>query len=208
MAFDYKKEYKDLYMPKCAPVQADVPAMGYFCVRGKGNPNTCEDYKAALEILYGLSFTVKMSKMSGDTPAGYFEYVVPPLEGFWWMEEDGDPADKDKYCWLSMIRQPEFVDGNVFAWAKERLFAKKPQLDLSKAEFRVIREGLCVQAMHLGSYDDEPATFARIDAYIRDNGLERAGRYHHEIYLGNPRKVAPEKLRTVLRVPVRRKEIL
>lgn len=124
MAFDYKKEYKDLYMPKCAPVQADVPAMGYFCVRGKGNPNTCEDYKAALEILYGLSFTVKMSKMSGDTPAGYFEYVVPPLEGFWWMEEDGDPADKDKYCWLSMIRQPEFVDGNVFAWAKERLFAK------------------------------------------------------------------------------------
>lgn len=156
MAFDYKKEYKDLYMPKCAPVQADVPAMGYFCVRGKGNPNTCEDYKAALEILYGLSFTVKMSKMSGDTPAGYFEYVVPPLEGFWWMEEDGDPADKDKYCWLSMIRQPEFVDGNVFAWAKERLFAKKTQLDLSKAEFRVIREGLCVQAMHLGSYDDEP----------------------------------------------------
>ena len=93
MAFDYKKEYKNLYMPKCAPVQADVPAMGYFCVRGKGNPNTCEDYKAALEILYGLSFTVKMSKMSGDTPAGYFEYVVPPLEGFWWMEEDGDPAD-------------------------------------------------------------------------------------------------------------------
>ena len=206
MAFDYKKEYKDLYMPKCAPVQADVPAMGYFCVRGKGNPNTCEDYKAALEILYGLSFTVKMSKMSGDTPAGYFEYVVPPLEGFWWMEEDGDPADKDKYCWLSMIRQPEFVDENVFVWAKDRLLAKKPKLDLSKAEFRVIREGLCVQAMHLGRYDDEPATFARIDAYICENGLERAGRYHHEIYLGDPRKVAPEKLRTVLRVPVRKKE--
>ena len=209
MPFDYKKEYKEFYLPPPKPQLLEVPPMNYVAVRGHGDPNAQDgEYQAAIGMLYAVAFTIKMSYKGTHQIPGYFEYVVPPLEGFWWMEEDGDPADKDKYCWLSMIRQPEFVDGNVFAWAKERLFAKKPQLDLSKAEFRVIREGLCVQAMYLGSYDDEPATFARIDAYIRDNGLERAGKYHHEIYLGDPRKVAPEKLRTVLRVPVRRKEIL
>ena len=181
MAFDFKKEYKDLYMPKCTPVQTDVPEMGYFCVRGKGDPNTCEDYKAALEILYGLSFTVKMSKMSGDTPAGYFEYVVPPLEGFWWMEEDGDPADKDRYCWLSMIRQPEFVDENVFVWAKDRLLAKSRSWICRKRSFASYAKGFACRRCTSGVTTTNPPpsrastrTFAKTDWNVREDIITRS----------------------------------
>ena len=205
VSFDFKKEYKDLYMPKCAPVQITVPPQRFFCVRGEGDPNVSEDYKRAIEILYGLSFTVKMSKMGQEQPAGYFDYVVPPLEGFWWSQA-GERADslldKNRLCWLSVIRQPEFVDENVFVWAREKFRKKKPGLDLSAAEYRVIEEGLCVQALHIGSYDDEIDSFARIDELIKANGWRRRGIAHHEIYLTDPRRTAKEKWKMVLRVPV------
>ncbi|MFT5873487.1 MAG: hypothetical protein ACI8WT_002432 [Clostridium sp.] len=210
---DYKKKYKDLYLPKQKPVVVDVPTMTFIMVNGSGNPNTCGgEYQLAVELLYGLSYAIKMSKRNGCDPKGYFDYVVPPLEGLWWLEEaNKDFTQKNKYCWTSMLRQPEFVTKEVFQWACEELKRKKPQLDISKANFETYTEGLCVQIMHIGPYDDEPKTIELIETYISDNNLKNAisstypdGRIrrHHEIYLSDPRKTAPEKLKTILRHPV------
>lgn len=206
---DYKKEYKDLYQPAAKPSLIDVPEMSFFAVDGAGDPNTSPAYAEALEILYGLSFTVKMSKMNGTQPDGYFEYVVPPLEGLWFADGvsfDGlNVSDKDKFKWVSMIRQPEFVTEEVFGWAKDLLAKKKPQLDLSKARFMTLTEGLCVQIMHKGPYDSEPESIMKMKRFAEENGLTEdfsAERLHHEIYLSDPRKCAPERLRTVIRHPV------
>lgn len=206
---DYKKEYKDLYQPAAKPSLTEVPEMRFFAVDGAGDPNTSPAYKEALEILYGLSFTVKMSKMNGTQPEGYFEYVVPPLEGLWYADGisfDGlNVSDKNKFKWVSMIRQPEFVTEEVFLRAKEILARKKPQLDLSKARFMTFTEGLCVQIMHKGSYDSEPESIMKMKRFAEENGLTEdfsAERLHHEIYLSDPRKCAPERLRTVIRHPV------
>lgn len=208
---DYKKEYKDLYQPAAKPSLIDVPEMRFFAVDGAGDPNTIPAYAEALEILYGLSFTVKMSKMNGNQPDGYFEYVVPPLEGLWFADGvsfDGlNVSDKNMFKWISMIRQPEFVTEEVFGWAKEILAKKKPQLDLSKARFMTFTEGLCVQIMHKGSYDNEPESIMKLKHFAEENGLTEdfsAKRLHHEIYLSDPRKCAPERLRTVIRHPVRK----
>ncbi|MDE5577799.1 MAG: GyrI-like domain-containing protein [Oscillospiraceae bacterium] len=208
---DYKKEYKDLYQPAAKPSLIDVPEMRFFAVDGAGDPNTSPAYKEAMEILYGLSFTVKMSKMNGTQPEGYFEYVVPPLEGLWFADGvsfDGlNVSDKNKFKWVSMIRQPEFVTEEVFAGAKEILAKKKPQLDLSKARFMTFTEGLCVQIMHKGSYDSEPESILKLKRFAEENGLTEdfsAERLHHEIYLSDPRKCAPERLRTVIRHPVKK----
>lgn len=206
---DYKKEYKDLYQPAAKPSLIDVPEMRFFAVDGAGDPNTSPAYAEAMEILYGLSFTVKMSKMNGTQPDGYFEYVVPPLEGLWFADGVSfnglNVSDKNKFKWVSMIRQPEFVTEEVFGWAKEILAKKKPQLDLSKARFMTFTEGLCVQIMHKGSYDSEPESIMKLKRFAGENGLTEdfsAERLHHEIYLSDPRKCAPERLRTVIRHPV------
>ena len=210
MPIDYKKTEKDLYQPKAAPSIINVPEMVFIMVDGTGNPNTSEDYQSAVEVLYGFSYSIKMSKMSGTQPLGYFDYVVPPLEGLWWLN-DGSEAwykDKDKYCWTTMIRQPEFVDTAAFETAKIELSKKKPRLDTSRARLEKFTEGLCAQAMHIGSYDDEPRTNAAIAQFITDNGYvsDISGtRHHHEIYLNDPRKTAPEKLKTVIRHPIARR---
>lgn len=209
MAFDFKKEYKDLYLPGKKPAIIDVPEMAFFTVEGKGDPNTSSAYKNAMEILYGLSYTVKMSKMTGDTPAGYFDYVVPPLEGLWWRENgDADvfeAADKESFCWISMIRQPDFVNEEVFLWAKEQLLKKKPGLDFSRTRFLRWKEGLCAQIMHIGSYDDESISVAVLHNYMEEQGVvSDKSRRHHEIYLGDPRKTAPERLKTVIRLPIQK----
>jgi hypothetical protein len=210
---DYKKEYKDLYLPKQKPTVVDVPTMTFIMVDGSGNPNDQGgEYQQAVELIYGLSYAIKMSKRNGTEPEGYFEYVVPPLEGLWWLEEDKmDFTQKDKYCWTSMLRQPEFVTNEVFQWACEELKRKKPQIETSRASLQTITEGLCVQIMHIGKYDEEPKTIKQIELYIKEMGFKNAissaytdGRIrrHHEIYLSDPRKTAPEKLKTVLRHPV------
>jgi len=210
-SFDFKKKYKDIYLPKAKPGVINVPEMVFIMVDGKGDPNTSEAYKNALELLYGLSYSIKMSKMSGTQPQGYFEYVVPPLEGLWWGEDgtfDGtNIADKNKLCWTSMIRQPAFVTPEVFEEAKQTLRKKRPGLDLSLARLVSFTEGLCAQIMHIGSYDNEPATIAEMERYVVENGYAidiNEFRRHHEIYLSDPRKTAPEKLRTVIRYPIRR----
>ncbi|MDE5740977.1 MAG: GyrI-like domain-containing protein [Oscillospiraceae bacterium] len=206
---DYKKEYKDLYQPKSKPSLIDVPEMVFIAVDGAGDPNTCPAYKEAMEMLYGLSFGIKMSKMDGSQPEGYFEYVVPPLEGLWFADGvsfDGlNVTDKNKFKWISMIRQPEFVTEQVFETAREKLAKKKPDLDLSKARLMKYTEGLCVQIMHKGAYDDEPKSIELIKKFAAENGYAEdfsGVRYHHEIYLSDPRKCAPERLRTVIRHPV------
>lgn len=208
---DYKKEYKDLYQPAAKPSLTEVPEMIFIAVDGAGDPNTCPEYKAAMEMLYGLSFTIKMSKMDGSQPEGYFEYVVPPLEGLWYADGisfDGmNVTDKNKFKWISMIRQPEFVTEQVFETAREKLAKKKPDLDLSKARLMKYTEGLCVQIMHKGAYDDEPRSIEMIKKFAAENSLTEdfsEGRFHHEIYLSDPRKCAPERLRTVIRHPVSR----
>lgn len=205
---DYKKTEKHLYLPK-APAIVRIPEMVFFAVEGQGDPNTAPAYREALELLYGLSFTVKMSKMGGETPEGYFDYVVPPLEGLWWTDDpafDGRaPADKSQFRWISLIRQPDFVTEEVFCWAREKLRQKKPDLDVSKARFRRWEEGLCAHLLHVGPYDGEPASIDRLEAFIQAQGYRQdftGSRRHHEIYLGDPRRTAPEKLRTVIRHPV------
>lgn len=210
---DYKKEYKDLYLPKTVPSRIDVPNMKFICVTGKGNPNQeAGEYQQALQLLYSLSFTIKMSKMGEHKINGYFEYVVPPLEGFWWSEgeQNVNYEHKEQFNWISMIRQPEFVTEEVFQWACEEL-KKKKGLDTQKAEFREIKEGLCVQILHVGSYDDEPKTIQKIEAYMEQEGLKSAignlekgfVRRHHEIYLTDPRRTKVENLKTVIRIPVK-----
>lgn len=210
---DYKKEYKDLYQPSTKPTIVQVPEMAFFAVEGSGNPNTCKEYQEAMEILYGLSFTVKMSKMNGTQPEGYFEYVVPPLEGLWYADGvafDGlNVMDKEQFRWISMIRQPEFVTEEVFETAKKALAMKKPQLNLCKVRFMHMTEGLCVQMMHKGPYDNELDSIAKIKDFVLQNGYVEDftdKRFHHEIYLSDPRKCAPERLRTVIRHPIKKKE--
>lgn len=205
---DYKKEYKDLYQPPSKPSLIDVPEMIFIAVDGRGDPNTSEEYKTAMELLYGLSFTIKMSKMNGTQPEGYFEYVVPPLEGLWHQEGicGIDYSRKENFIWTSMIRQPEFVTEEVFENAKAVLSKKKPGLDLSRARYMKMTEGLCVQIMHKGPYDDEPASIEKMKAFIKEKGFAEDfsdERRHHEIYLSDPRKCAPERLRTVIRHPIK-----
>lgn len=209
MAFDYKKEYKEFYMPKNKPAIVDIPEMKFIAVRGKGDPNEeGGEYKASIGLLYGIAFTIKMSKMGSHKIDGYFDYVVPPLEGFWWQEDTVgvDYSRKEDFCWISMIRVPDFVTKEEFNWAIEEAGRKKQQ-DFSKVEFMTIREGLCVQCMHIGSYDDEPATVAIMDRFIRENGYMTdfsEERRHHEIYLSDARRVSPERLKTVIRHPVKK----
>jgi len=202
---DFKKDYKDLYLPKTAPMLIDVPPMNFIMIDGAGDPNQ-EEYQQTVGALYALTFTIKMSKMSGNQPPGYYEYVVPPLEGLWWITGGAFSFDeRDNWLWTSMIRQPEFVTPVVFAWALEECQRKKPELDFTKARFETFSEGLCVQIMHIGPYSDEPRSVSLLEAFIEANGLvDQTGseRKHHEIYLSDPRKTAPEKLRTVLRHPV------
>lgn len=208
MPIDYKKTEKSFYQPKTTPSIISIPEMIFIAVDGKGDPNTSQAYSEALEIIYGLSYAIKMSKMGGNAPEGYFEYVVPPLEGLWWSPDSGmaDYSDKDNFCWTSMIRQPEFVTPEIFENVKNALAKKKPELDLLKARYMRITEGLCVQVMHIGSYDDEPATIAAMERYTVENGYVtdiNDTRRHHEIYLSDPRKTAPEKLKTIIRHPIK-----
>lgn len=209
MPFDFKKEYKEFYMPKGKPEIVTVPAMNYIAVRGRGNPNEEDgEYKKSIELLYGIAYTIKMSKKGDHKIEGYFDYVVPPLEGFWWQENlDGiDYGHKENFQWISVIRLPDFVTKADFEWAIEEATRKK-KMDFSKVEFLEIEEGLCVQCMHSGSYDDEPATVAAMDKFIADNGYENDisdTRHHHEIYLSDARKVAPDKLKTVIRHPIKK----
>lgn len=208
MAFDYKKEYKEFYLPKKKPALITVPAMNFIAVRGNGNPNEEGGaYKQSISLLYGIAFTIKMSKMGDHRIEGYFDYVVPPLEGLWWQEdtEGIDYARKEDFEWISMIRLPDFVTRAEFDWAIAEASAKK-KTDFSKVEFFTYEEGLCVQCMHIGPYDDEPATIEAMDAFAGEQGYvpDMTGpRRHHEIYLSDVRKCRPENLKTVIRHPVK-----
>lgn len=210
MAFDFKKEYKEFYLPPKKPGIITVPPMNYIAVRGSGNPNA-EDgaYKQAIGVLYAIAYTIKMSYKGDHKIDGFFQYVVPPLEGFWWQEGVAgvDYSHKDTFNWISVIRLPDFATPEVFAWALAEVERKK-KLDCSTAEFLTIDEGLCVQVLHLGPYDDEPTSIAIMDAYATEQGFEldfSDTRLHHEIYLSDPRKSAPEKQKTVLRHPIRKR---
>lgn len=210
MAFDFKKEYREFYMPGNQPEIVTVPRANYIAVRGSGDPNQeGGDYQRAVGVLYAVAYTIKMSYKGSRRIEGFFEYVVPPLEGFWWQEGTPgvDYSDKSRFNWISVIRLPDFVKREDFDWAVEEASRKK-KLDCSMAEFLTVDEGLCVQIMHLGSYDDEPATVAALDAFLEENGYENdfsGDRLHHEIYLSDPRRSAPEKWRTVIRHPVKMK---
>lgn len=209
MAFDYKKEYKEFYLPKSKPALVEVPPMNYIAVRGQGDPNEeGGEYKAAMSLLYGIAFTIKMSKLGDRKIEGYFDYVVPPLEGFWWQDgsEKIDYAHKEGFRWISLIRLPDFVTRADFDWAVAEA-TKKKGADFSAAEFFTYDEGLCVQCMHIGSYDDEPKTVALMGEFLSENGYEKdmcAERFHHEIYLSDARKVPLERRKTVIRLPIRK----
>ena len=227
MAFDLKKEYKEFYMPKNKPEIVKIPPMNYVAVRGKGNPNVeCGDYQQAISILYAVAYTLKMSYKTDYKIEGFFEYVVPPLEGFWWQGEQHpvdaemrtdrtdrrenikgiDYSNKDTFNWISVIRLPDFITEKDFAWAVQTA-TKKKKIDCSPAEFLTIDEGLCVQIMHQGSFDSEPATVALLEDYLKEQGYENninEQRLHHEIYISDARKVAPEKWKTVIRHPIKK----
>ena len=211
MAFDFKKEYKEFYMPKNKPEIVNVPTANYIAVRGKGNPNTPNgEYQQAISVLYAVAYTLKMSYKTDYKIEGFFEYVVPPLEGFWWQENVSgvDYGNKDSFNWISVIRLPDFITKTDFEWAVENA-SKKKKLDCSKAEFITIDEGLCVQIMHIGPFDNEPETVAIMDAFLEENGYENdinENRLHHEIYMSDARKVAPEKWKTVIRHPIKKQE--
>lgn len=208
MAFDYKKEYKEFYLPPKKPGIVTVPPMNYIAVRGKGNPNIeGGEYKQSIGLLYAIAFTIKMSKKGNHQMEGYFDYVVPPLEGFWWQDNSKiiDYTRKEDFHFISIIRLPDFVTREEFDWAVEEAARKKKQ-DFSKVEFLTYDEGLCVQCMHTGAYDDEPETVDKMHAFMREQGYEldiTDKRFHHEIYLSDARRVAPERLRTVVRHPVK-----
>ncbi len=227
MAFDFKKEYKEFYMPKNKPEIVKIPPMNYVAVRGMGNPNVeGGDYQQAISILYAVAYTLKMSYKTDYKIEGFFEYVVPPLEGFWWQGEkpsvdtkvradragrrEGtkgiDYTNKDTFHWISVIRLPDFITEKDFAWAVQ-IVTEKKKIDCSPAEFLTIDEGICVQIMHLGSFDLEPATVALMDAYLKEQGFENdlnEQRLHHEIYMSDARRVAPEKWKTVIRHPIKK----
>ena len=208
-AIDYKKKYKELYLPKSTPMVIDVPEMQFVAVEGRGNPNDENgEYQKAIEILYGIQYTIKMSKKGNSAPNGYFDYVVPPLEGFWWLDgnKDFSVENKSKYNWISVIRLPEFVDDKVFEWACEEV-SKKKKIDTQKAKYLKIKEGLCVQCLHIGAFDDEPKTLKLMNDFMVENGLQsdiNETRRHHEIYLSDPRKTELSNLKTVLRLPVKK----
>lgn len=208
MAFDYKKEYKEFYQPPKKPSIVSVPAMNYLAVRGKGNPNTeGGEYQQSIPLLYGIAYTIKMSKKGSHAIEGYFDFVVPPLEGFWWQDgvKGVDYSRKNDFNFISCIRLPDFVTREEFDWAVEEATVKK-KLDFSKVEFLAVEEGLCVQCMHVGPYDSEPATVDAMHAFASQQGYAldfSATRLHHEIYLSDPRKCAPEKLKTVVRHPLK-----
>ena len=209
MPFDFKKEYKEFYLPKNKPQIVNVPKANYIAIRGQGNPNEEGGaYKQAIGILYAVAYTLKMSYKTDYKIDGFYEYVVPPLEGFWW--QDGicgvDYSKKDEFNWISIIRLPDFITRENFDWAVKTASEKK-KIDCSKAEFLTIEEGLCVQIMHIGSFDDEPATVTLMDKYLEENGYEKDfsdTRLHHEIYLSDPRKSTPDKQKTVIRHPVKK----
>ena len=208
-AFDYKKEYKEFYLPPRKPQIVEVPEMNFLAVRGMGDPNEEEgDYKAAIGLLYGIAYTIKMSKMGKHKIEGYFDYVVPPLEGFWWQDgvQGVDYTRKDKFQWISLIRLPEFVTREEFDWAIQEASVKK-QMDFSKVEFFTYHEGLCVQCMHIGPYDNETVPVREMEQYAKEQGYEldfSDQRYHHEIYLSDVRKCKPENLKTVIRQPIKK----
>ena len=209
MAFDFKKEYKEFYMPKNKPEIITVPKANYIAVRGKGDPNEVGGaYQQAISVLYAVAYTLKMSYKTDHKIEGFFEYVVPPLEGFWWQDgKDGiDYTDKASFNWISVIRLPECITQKDFEWAVETA-TKKKKLDCSSAELMTIDEGLCIQIMHLGPFDDEPATIALMDEYLDKNGYVNDitnTRLHHEIYLSDARRVVPEKWKTVIRHPIKK----
>ena len=210
MAFDFKKEYKEFYLPKNQPEIVTVPPMTYVAARGRGDPNEEGGaYKAAIGVLYAVAYTIKMSKLGDRRIEGYFDFVVPPLEGFWRQEgvQGVDYSNKTAFQWISCIRLPQFVTRDELAWAAEEA-ARKKKLDCSAAELLTVDEGLCVQMMYHGPYDDEPASVARMDAFLALQGYENdfeSGRQHHEIYLSDARKVSPDKWKTVIRHPIRKK---
>ncbi|MDR0846137.1 MAG: GyrI-like domain-containing protein [Lactobacillales bacterium] len=200
MKIDFKKDA--LYKAKVAPAIVDVPCAPFIMVDGVGDPNTSAEYQHAIELLYALSYAIKMSPKKDYVPEGYFDYVVAPLEGLWW-DTDGSKSD---FKWTAMIRQPEFVTYEVFEYGLSVAKAKKPDLDISLARFVEFEEGLCAQVLHVGSYDDEPATIAALDSFISEQGYAldiTETRRHHEIYLSDPRKTAPEKLKTIIRHPIK-----
>jgi len=212
---DFKKKNKDLYSLKKGPAIIDVPAMNFVAVTGKGNPNDENgDYQQAVGLLYAIQYTIKMSKKGTSIPDGYFDYVVPPLEGLWWFDGNGKhenvqtpPKDKSKYNWISIIRLPEYVNKKVFDWACKEVQSKK-KLNTDKAQFFKLKEGLCVQCLHIGSFDDEHITMKLIEQFITENGLVidiNDVRRHHEIYMADARKVEAGKMKTILRIPVRKK---
>ena len=209
MSFDYKKEYKEFYMPKSKPGIVEVPPMNYIAVRGKGDPNAEDgEYKQSIGLLYAIAFTIKMSKKGDRQIEGYSDYVVPPLEGFWWQNDIKgiDYSRKEDFQFISIIRLPDFVTKEDFDWAIEKA-TKKKKVDFSKVEFLTYEEGLCVQCMHIGSYDDEPATVEMMHEFMTAEGYEldiTEERFHHEIYLSDARRVAPERLKTVIRHPVKK----
>lgn len=210
MAFDFKKEYKEIYMAKNKPQIVDVPRTNYIALRGKGDPNEENGaYQKAISVLYAVAYTLKMSYKTDYRIDGFFEYVVPPLEGFWWQDNiDGvNYSDKSSFNWISVIRLPDFVLEKDFKWAVEAV-EKKKKLDCSSAEFLTVDEGLCVQIMHIGAFDNEPKTIAVMNKFLEDNGYENDmndKRLHHEIYMSDARKVSPEKWKTVIRHPIRKK---
>lgn len=209
MAFDFKKAYKDLYLPETVPSVLTVPPMRFIAVRGQGDPNEPEGaYQRALNLLYGVAYTLKMSYKTDYRIDGFFEYAVPPLEGFWYQPgtEDVDYGRKGDFCWLSVIRLPDFVRERDFRWALETAERKK-KLDFSPVQLLAVDEGLCVQCMHVGPYDEEPATVERMHRFCAEQGYApdfSQERLHHEIYLGDPRRGDPAKLKTVIRHPIRR----
>lgn len=210
MAFDFKKEYKEFYMPRNKPEIVTVPRANYIAVRGHGDPNVEGGaYQQAIGVLYSVAYTLKMSYKTDHRIEGFFEYVVPPLEGFWWQSNAAalDLTDKSAFQWISVIRLPDFVTQQDFAWAVETA-SKKKKLDCSSAQLLTIDEGLCVQIMHLGPFDEEPATIALLDRYLAENGYVSDlsdTRLHHEIYLSDARKVPPELWKTVIRHPIKKR---
>ena len=212
MAFDFKKEYKEYYLPAGKPSIVNVPAMNFIAVRGSGDPNAADgEYQQAIRLLYAVAYTIKMSKKGDHRIKGYFDYVVPPLEGFWWQEDTAgvDYSRKQDFHWIAVIRLPDFVTEEEFRWAVAET-AEKKRMDCSGAEYLTVEEGLCVQCMHIGPYDDEPATVQLMNAFMEQEGYEpdiTDQRRHHEIYLSDARKTAPEKLKTVIRHPIKPKGI-
>ena len=211
MAFDFKKEYKELYMPKNKPEIVNVPRVNYIAVRGKGNPNIPDgEYQQAISVLYAVAYTLKMSYKTDYKIQGFYEYVVPPLEGFWWQDDIDcvDYGNKDSFHWISVIRLPDFVTRKDFEWAVQTAAIKK-RLDCSKAEFLTVEEGLCVQILHIGPFDDEPRSVALMEAFLEEQGYIKdinENRLHHEIYLSDAKKVIEEKWKTVIRHPIKKKD--